>query len=73
MKVFDGWPDDEVCPICNTSSQEKCVLAVMDGTGDGNICQAMPVHLGCVVKNLRYSSKINVFYVEARSVDHEAT
>ena len=47
--TFDHFPEDKKCVVCGTNEDDKCVLVMTDGTGDGSIAKAEPVHLGCAV------------------------
>ena len=46
-RSFDHFPEDSVCPICRTSDDGECVLVQIDGTGDGKIAEAAPMHMSC--------------------------
>lgn len=48
MRIFDHFSEVSVCPICKTSDDKPCILAGIDGTEEGNIEQAMPIHLDCI-------------------------
>jgi hypothetical protein len=50
------------CLICGTSKKGKCFLAGMDGTGDGHIEQAKPVHIDCL-DHIRYSPEGKILYM----------
>lgn len=63
MRTFKHFPDDKTCPMCGTSEDKECILIPIDGTGDGSICEAVPVHAECVQKgDLRYNREANIFY-----------
>lgn len=49
MRVFAGFnsSNGEVCPLCNTASDEETVLIPIPGTEDGNIVEARQVHKRC--------------------------
>ena len=49
------------CLICGTSKAGECFLAPQDGTSDGNIEEAQPIHLECVT-GLRYNKELNMLY-----------
>ncbi len=61
LQAFEHWPDDLVCPVCGTSADVQCVLVPIDGTGDGKICEAQPVHLACCMPT-NYSPEMGLFY-----------
>lgn len=50
MRVFDHYPQDsrDVCPVCQTRDDKPCVLIGIVGTQEGNIVEAVAVHLECV-------------------------
>ena len=63
MEPFEHFPQDEICPMCGTNEDKKCVLIPIDGTSDGSICEAIPVHAECARKgDLRFNRGANVFY-----------
>lgn len=49
MKTFKGFNQTgKPCPICNTNKNKPCTLVPLDGTADGNICEASAVHIECI-------------------------
>lgn len=63
MRTFKHFPTDTICPMCGTSEDKECTLIEIDGTGDGKICEGVPVHVECVKKgDLRFNPKANIFY-----------
>lgn len=62
MKIFDKFSDSSgaICPICGTNEIKKTVLCVIDGTSDGEICEAKQFHLDCI--KLRYRAGIGLLY-----------
>ena len=48
-RVFDNFPEGSACPICGASSNGKTILVPVAGTQDGNICEAAPTHLDCLL------------------------
>ena len=48
MKVFQKNNPLTSCPICGKSTRKEAVLIPIDGTADGNIEEAMQVHLDCL-------------------------
>lgn len=66
MRTFDHFPKDKICPMCGTGNDEPCALLEIDGTSDGKICEAVPVHVSCVTKgDLRYNREVGIFYKRA--------
>lgn len=48
-RTFEHFPDGIECIVCHTSEDKPCVLIAMDGTADGNIEEAKPVHVDCAI------------------------
>lgn len=64
-RFFDKFPQDMVCPLCGTSDDRECFLAPLDGTDQGNICEAVPVHRSCaggVAGQIRVNLEVGIFY-----------
>jgi len=63
MRAFKHFPKDSTCKMCGTNDDKECILIPVDGTGDGKICEAIPVHVECIQKgDLRFSREVNIFY-----------
>jgi hypothetical protein len=45
---------DSLCPICGTNEDKETVLIPIQGTGDGNIYEAIQVHAECIEQNWVY-------------------
>lgn len=54
MNIFEHFPNDEKCPICRKNDDKQCVLVPITGTQEGNIVQATPTHLECILDNLMH-------------------
>ena len=66
LRIFEHFPTEKICPMCGKSEDGECVLIPIDGTSDGNICEAIPVHLKCATKgDLRFNRTVNIFYKHA--------
>jgi len=63
MRTFKNFPSNVKCPLCNTNKNTECTLLPIDGTTEGNNCEAIPVHINCI-KNLelRYNKEANIVY-----------
>ena len=73
MRTFAHFPKTNLCPICGTKRDEKCVLIPIDGTEDGNIIEAECVHLQCIQSaSYRYNINMNVIYTRTRPHDNES-
>ena len=62
LRTFKHFPKDTICKICGKNDDKECVLVPVNGTDDGNICEAILVHTDCLAQ-IRYYKKINVFYI----------
>lgn len=63
MQTFEHFPEGTFCPICGNNNDKECILISIDGTNKGNICQAQPVHVECLLTNMRYNKEFNVIYL----------
>ncbi len=64
QRQFKGFPKNDKCKVCGTNDDKPCVLVGIDGTSDGHIEEAIPIHVDCV--KLRFNSKVNVLYQSLR-------
>ena len=62
MMTFEHFPDDKLCPICKLSRDLPCILVPIDGTEEGNIEQANPVHALCLEDGWRMNESVGVIY-----------
>jgi len=60
MKTFKHFPKNVTCPLCRTNKDKPCVLVGIDDTSEGNIEEAIPIHVDCI--ELRYNKELNLFY-----------
>ena len=66
MRSFKHFPDIKTCPICGTNEDKECFLVPIDGTEDGNNCEAQPFHVDCLTNyadRFRYHSEMNFLYM----------
>jgi hypothetical protein len=61
MRVFERFPDTDICRVCGTNREGKCVLVGIDGTSDGRIQEAIPLHLECAVAT-NYNAGLGIIY-----------
>ena len=61
-RVFQSFPPDINCPMCGGNEDEQCILVPIDDTVDGNVEEAIPVHLGCLVDGFRFAKEVDVIY-----------
>jgi hypothetical protein len=64
VRTFESFPVHDICPVCRTNNDGECVLVGIDGTGDGNIVEAIPVHLVCAVAT-NYNRSVGILYRRA--------
>ena len=64
MRTFESIGEGK-CLVCGTNKTGKCFLAPKDGTSDGSIEEAVPVHVECLDK-IRYSKDIGVLYMNIK-------
>ena len=66
MNIFEHFPEENECPICNSNHDSECWLMIIDGTEDGGIAQAQPVHVDCTGKyfigRMRYNKAHGIVY-----------
>ena len=60
-RTFQHFPEEDNCPVCGTNDDGETVLVSLDGTSDGNLCQAKPFHLECAVAK-QFNEAIGVIY-----------
>jgi hypothetical protein len=74
MRTFDHFPGKAICPICGTSEDKPCFLVPIDGTREGSICQAQPVHTACINfynDKFRYNKEVRIIYILAEGGEDE--
>ena len=62
MRVFEHFPEESSCFLCGTNQDSPCVLVGVDGTGDGRIEEAEPLHIECLQTKLRINRGIGLIY-----------
>jgi len=53
MRTFPHFNNASPCPICGTTVDKEATLLPIDGTEEGNICEAAQVHVACL-QNLEF-------------------
>jgi len=77
LRVFEHFPHESECPICNSNHDSACWLMEIDGTAHDRIVEAAPVHVECTGKymigRMRYNKKVGIVYcfVGIEEADHE--
>lgn len=63
VRAFEQFPEDKTCPVCGTSKQEPCCLIEIQGTPDDGICEAIPVHVSCVLPDkMLFNKEVGAIY-----------
>jgi hypothetical protein len=67
LRIFEHFPQKTKCPICGTKDDVASILVGVDGTnthGDGDIEEALPVHVRCLCdyKLARINQNVGVVY-----------
>lgn len=60
LRTFEHFPNDKECPLCGKNTDSECFLASIDGTQEDNICEAIPIHTGCL--DLNWSDNLHLLY-----------
>lgn len=61
-RVFISFPDNAVCPVCNTSNNLPCILVEIDGTEHNGIVEGQPVHTMCLENGWIFSKSVGIIY-----------
>lgn len=63
MRTFEQFQATSECPICHSNENKPCILVAIDGTEDGNICEAQPVHVDCLMETRwSYRKDLKIIY-----------
>ena len=64
-RVFEHFPIGKECPVCGTNKDGWSALVPIDGTTEGGICEAIPVHTACLsdLSRFRYNREFGFFYI----------
>jgi len=61
--TFENFPKDTTCVICGTNENTEMFLMGMDGTQNGDVIEARPTHLKCLLSHdYRYNNKMGIIY-----------
>lgn len=67
VRTFEHFPEDDTCPVCGSGEDKECVLIEIQGTKQGNVAEAQPVHAECVdPSRMLYNRDVDVVYVTRR-------
>ena len=67
-RIFPEFPNHCHCPICGTNRNMACFLIPIDGTDEGKICEAQPMHVVCVRESLakfRWNRDAGLIYMRS--------
>lgn len=59
------FPPIDICPVCGTNDDGRCVLIPIDGTGRDGIVESKCVHLACAVAT-NLNANVGVIYRELK-------
>ena len=67
MNVFNHFPKEATCPICGLNSDDQTILIPVDDSekSEGLTVEAAPVHILCILGNIRYSRRHQLIGLEA--------
>lgn len=67
MRVFDSFPQEVKCPVCGQNTDMQTILVPVDDSekNEGYTVEAAPVHLLCILGNIRYSRHHKLMGLEA--------
>ena len=68
------FPSDSTCILCGRNDPKPCILVAIDDTYDHGICEAIPIHVDCIIERfdkIRYNRNINVLYVSIKSDEYD--
>lgn len=60
-RIFEHFPKQIKCPICDTNKDKPAVLIPISGTQEGNNIQAITVHHDCIIECLSYDKASDIF------------
>ncbi len=67
MRTFKRTEEmDKECPICKTKAIKDTILVPIAGTEDGNLYQAVEVHLDCILEGAVYYQDINFIVTKGK-------
>lgn len=68
MRTFEHFPQESKCPLCGESTDKPCTLIGIDGTSDGSIEKAIPVHVECLHEaEYRINQKVGIIYTRVEA------
>lgn len=67
MRVFERFPPNSTCPVCGQNTDQQTILVPVDDSpqNEGYTMEAAPVHLLCILGNIRYSRHHKLMGLEA--------
>jgi len=71
-RIFHHWPGDHTkCPLCTGHEDKPCILVPIVGTEGDGVVQCQPVHVACILNNVRLvgDDRIGVLIAAAAPLD----
>lgn len=68
------FPQHSTCILCGCNDPKQCILVAIDDTYDRGVCEAIPIHMDCIMERfdkIRYNRNINVLYVSIKSDEYD--
>ena len=66
MEVYHSFPGDALCPVCGNNHSAQTILIPVDNTEkSSHTLDKIPVHLLCILGNIRYSRHHQLMGLEA--------
>ena len=63
MRTFKEFPSEQKCILCGTTENKECVLIPIDNTDDGNVCEAKPIHVKCLISGqYQFDKEYKILY-----------
>lgn len=64
VRTFKHFPEGSICPLCGANRDLPCILVTIDNTQKGNIAEASPAHVQCMLDGdkLGYNKEAKLIY-----------
>jgi transcription elongation factor Elf1 len=66
IKILKQFPQHLKCPFCGTNKSAKTLLVPVVGGGKNRTDRVIAIHKRCVLENLMYNKKADVFFALPR-------
>jgi transcription elongation factor Elf1 len=67
IKILKQFPQHLKCPICGTNKSAKTLLVPVIEEGRNSIGKVIAIHKRCILDDLMYNEKANVFFALPRA------